>query len=354
MCRETEAKEARPGAWKGFTVIGSLQTGPQEAPVALDVRRISDREQLAHLAPALAELHNSEVGSAPHCRPVATDEIQDWARADNRFAERTILVAQRGGEVVGWSHLEPPGVARTAGDLYPYLGGEVVFQSGLPFSRAGPGDEEVIRGLLYAACQAQAQQGVPHLELLAPADCGAEAALRAEGLQPADDWATYVVPVAQGPAGSTPLTVRAASPGEVADLPELLHALDLLTGEFTDEDFRALRERFPGFRRDGLLVAQRADEVVGYAAVMLDPAYAGATGRERAWLGLGPLGIGVRGVPEQAGWLRTLANAARIVAFRQGAGELALVASLDSRERTFWEGLGFDPEVRWRRWRVDL
>ncbi len=322
--------------------------------MALDVLRISEREELVDLAPTLGELQNAQVSSAPHCRPITPDELQDRARTDNRFAERTILVARDGDRVAGWSHLEPPRIARTAGDVYPYVGGEVAFQSGLPLCRAGPTDEEVIRALLYGACQARAQQSQPHLELFAPDDCGAEAALRAEGLQPADDWATYVVSVSEGPAGSTPLTVRAARETEFQDLPTLLQDLSLLAGEFTGDDFAQLRRRFPDFGTDGLLVALQANKVVGYAAVMMDPAYASATGRERAWLGLGPLGIGVRRVPEQAEWLRCLANAARIVACRQGAGELALVASLDSRERTFWQKLGFQPEVRWRRWRVDL
>jgi hypothetical protein len=354
MLAEGRAKEAAGRPRKEHTSIQWFGTLPQEALVALDVARISDPEQLAALAPVLTELQNARLRNAPHCRPIAPAELGQAAASDKRFAERAILVARRGERVVGWCHVEPPGTARTAGDVYPYVGGEVVFQSGLPFHEAVADGEEIIRALLYAALQAQAQQGQSHLELLAPEDCGAEGALRAQGMQPADKWATYVSPMSEGPVGRGKLTVRSLAEAELSGLPALLAELGVLAGEFTDDDFRQLRRRFPDFEPDGLLVAVREDEAVGYAAVMIDSAYTSATGRSRAWLGLGPLGIGVRRVPEHASWLAVLVNAAHIVAARRGAQELAIVASLDSRDRSFWERLGFQPEVRWRRWRADV
>ena len=333
---------------------GSSHIRPQEAQVALDVERLTRPDQLVDLAPALADLQNAQLELAPHYRPIAARELTDFAEADSRFRERAVLVARRDEIVVGWCHLEPPNTARTAGDLYPYVGGEVAFQPGLPFAARGPDDVEVVRALLYGACQIRAQQERPHLELFAQEDCNAKRALRNEGLQPADDWATYVMPVSEAHRGSARLTVRAVQEGELQDLPTRLSDLGLVTGDFAGGDLRQLLGRFPGCGSDGLLLALRANEVAGYAAVTVDPVYASATGRDRAWLGLGPLGIGIRGAAEQPELLGSLVKAACIKAFSQGASELALVAGLGSRERDFWEGLGFRTEVRWRRWRVDL
>lgn len=327
---------------------------PQEAQVVLDVERLTQPAQLADLAPVLADLQNAQLEVAPHYRPITARELEDFAAADKRFRDRAILVARHDEAVAGWCHLEPPGTARTGGDLYPYVGGEVAFQPGLPFAAAGHDGVEVVRALLYGACQIRAQQACLHLELFAPQTCETTRALRDEGLQPADDWATYVVPVSEARRGSASLTVRAVEAGEVQELPTRLSDLGLIAGDFAASDLRQLLRQFPGSGPDGLLLALRSGEVVGYAAVTVDPVYASATGRDRAWLGLGPLGLGIRGAAEHPELLGSLVSAACIKAFAQGASELAIVAGLGGRGRGFWEGLGFRAEVRWRRWRVDL
>jgi hypothetical protein len=322
--------------------------------VDLTIERIAAPDHLATLADQLAELQKADQVSAPHCRPVTADEIRAYARLDNRFADRALLVARRDRDVVGWCHVEPPNVARAGGDLHPYVGAEVVFQPGLPHAVPGPEYAEVARGLLYAACQVRAQQDLPHVELFAPDGCWAEQVLRSVGFQPADRWGTYVALLTGGPIGQPHLSVTPLKENDVASLPGILADLGLLEGEFTPEDLDRLAVTLPGFTAQGLLLARRSGALAGYVVVMIDPAYASATGRERAWLGLGPLGMAVVPSGEQTEWLRTLARAAAISAFSRGATELAFVASTEGKQSTVWSRLDFRVEVRWRRWRIDL
>ncbi len=320
----------------------------------LAIERLTDRDQVIAMAPALAELQEADLVSLPHYRPVTGDDIATYAGTDNRFSERAIIVATRGAEPVGWCHVEPPAVARTAGDLYPYTGGQVVFQPGLPHARADAEHSSVIRGLLYAASQVRAQQGARYVELFAPEDCGSEAALRAEGFQPVDNWATYLSALGDGKAGRSPLAVSAVREAELELVPAKLLQLGLLEGEFTVEDLAQLAGSVPGFTSQGLLIAERAREIVGYVAAMVDEAYVSATSRKRAWLGFGPLGMGVLPGGEQEEWIRTLVSAASISAFCRGATELAFVGSAEGRQPAVWEKLGFIREARWRRWRSGL
>jgi hypothetical protein len=322
--------------------------------VALDIERLTAVQQVVGLAEALAELQAAEQVSAPHCRPVTADEIADLARRDNRFSERGLLVARRDEGVVGWCHVEPPGVARAAGDLYPYVGGEAVFQSGLPHAVPGPGYPEIIRGLLYAACQVRAQQDARHAELFVPDGSWAEQLLRGTGFQPADRWGTYVAPLAGGPIGEARLTVSPLRAADLDGLPVLLSEARLVEGEFGPEDLARLAASFRGFTPQGLLLARRSGAVAGYAAVTIDPAYVSATGRDRAWLAFGPLGMAVPPSGEQQEWLRALARAAAINAFARGATELAFVGGMEGRQPSVWAKLDFAIEVRWRRWRIDL
>jgi hypothetical protein len=87
---------------------------------------------------------------------------------------------------------------------------------------------------------------------------------------------------------------------------------------------------------------------------MIDAVYAGATGRRRAWLGFGPLGIGALAGAEQTERFATLLSAARISAFCRGATELAFVASAEGQQLGVWTERGFEVEVRWQRWRTEL
>ena len=320
----------------------------------LTIERIASPEGLVSLADELAELQKADQVSAPHYRPVTADEIRAYVRLDNRFADRALLVARRDQAVVGWCHVEPPGVARAGGDLHPYVGAEVVFQPGLPHAPPSPEYAEVARGLLYAACQVRAQQDARHVELFAPDGCWAEQVLRSVGFQPADRWGTYVALLAGGPIGQSHLSVTPLKGNDVASFPGILAELDLIDGEFTTDDLNRLAATFPGFAPQGLLLARRSGALAGYAAVMIDPAYASATGRERAWLGFGPLGMAVVPSGEQTEWLRTLVRAAAISAFSRGASELAFVASTEGKQPTVWGRLDFRVEARWRRWRTDL
>lgn len=322
--------------------------------MALDIERLSDREEAISLAPVLAELQEADLVALPHYRPVGAEEIVRFVQTDRRFSERAIIVARRDGEPKGWCHLEPPTTARTAGDIYPLVGGQAVFQPGLPHARADAEHADVVRGLLYACCQARAQQGQRHVEVYAPLECGSEGALRAAGFQPADNWATYLSTLGDGVVGRSPLSVSAVREPELDLLPPKLRELGLIQGEFTPDDLRQLIESFPGFTCQGLLIAERSGEMAGYAAAMVDAAYVSATDRRRAWVGFGPLGMGVLSGGEQEDWVSTLISATSISAFCRGATELAFVGSAEGRQPAVWGKLGFAIEVRWRRWRTDL
>ncbi len=322
--------------------------------MSLTIERIADRDQLESLAVPLAELQKADQVSAPHYRPVAVEDLVQAIRSDNRLADRALLVARRDEAVVGWCHVEPLQIARAGGDLHPYVGAEVVFQSGLPLAAPGPDYAEVARGLLYAACQVRAQQEKRCVEVFAPDGCWAEQVLRSVGFQPADRWGTYVGLLTGGPIGQSHLSVSPLREADLPSFPGLLAELQLVEGEFTSDDLNRLIATFPDFTPQGLLLARRSGTVAGYAAVMIDRAYASATSRERAWLGFGPLGMAVVPSGEQTDWLRTLIRAAAISAFARGATELAFVASAEGKQTAVWSRLDFRVEVRWRRWRVDL
>jgi hypothetical protein len=322
--------------------------------VGLDIKRIANPEAVRDLAPILVDLLNAGLPAAPHYRPVAVDELVRRTGNDPRFSERAILVACEDGAPVGWCHVEPPTVALTAGDLYPYVGAHTVFQPGLPHVASGEGYSAAVIGLLYAACQVRAQQGASGVELFAPADHPAENDLRAAGFQPVDPWATYAAALAGAEAGRAPVHVSSAKASELERFPAVLRDAGLLTGGFTTADLTALIESTGDFDPQGLLLAEAAGDVVGYAAVMIDGPYGAATGRRRAWLGFGPLGMGALAGPEQPERFATLVSAARISAFCRGATELALVARADGRQPAIWADRGFEAEVRWQRWRTEL
>jgi hypothetical protein len=322
--------------------------------VGLDIRRISHPSEVLALAPALAELLNATLPAAPHYRPVTAEELQRRLHHDPRFDERAILVASTDGVPAAWCHLEPPGLAQTGGDLYPYVGAHTVFQAGLPHASLDEGYSAATRGLLYAACQIRAQQRAAAVELYAPEGCAAEEALRAEGFQPVDLWATYVAALRGAKAGRAPLHVSSVEPSEVDRFPSIVAEAGLLEGEFTAADLAALAASVGGFDPQGLLLAQTAGRVVGYAAVMIDPVYVAATGRRRAWLALGPFGMAALPGPEQAERLATLVSAARISAFCRGAIELAFVAHAEGRQPGVWAEQGFEVEARWQRWRTEF
>jgi len=322
--------------------------------VGLDIKRIANPGEVQDLAAILVDLLNAGLPAAPHYRPVSVEELVRRAGNDPRFSERALLVAYQDGEPVGWCHVEPPTVALTGGNLYPYVGAHTVFQPGLPHVAAGEGYSAAASGLLYAACQVRAQQDASGLELFAPAEHPAEDDLRLAGFQPVDAWATYMAPLAGAKAGRAPVHVSSVKRSEVERFPAILREAGLLAGEFTPVDLTALIESAGGFDPQGLLLAEAAGRVVGYAAVMIDAPYAAATGRRRAWLGFGPFGMGALPGPEQPERSATLVSAARISAFCRGATELAFVAAAEGRQPGLWAERGFEVEVRWQRWRTDL
>ena len=322
--------------------------------MGLDIQRILDPTQVLDLAPILADLLKAALATAPHYRPVAVEELGRRVHNDTRFSQRALLVAFSDGTPCGWCHLEPLGLAQAAGDLYPYAGAQIVFQPGLPHVHAGDGYSAVVRALLYAACQIRAQQGAAVAELYAPADSAADDALRAEGFQPVDAWATYVTGLSGAKAGRAPLHVSSVKAAGLDRVPALLREVGLLAGDFEPSDLAALIASCPDFDAQGLLLAQSAGEIVGYAAVMVDRAYVAATGRKRAWLGFGPFGLAALPGPEHAERIATLVSAARISAFCRGATELAFVANAEGRQPVIWAERGFEMEVPWRRWRTEL
>jgi hypothetical protein len=346
-----ERRETTPAALVGCGTNGNVWW---VSLVSLSVERIDVSAQLVALAETLAELQRADQVSAPHYRPVTASQIERFLKLDNRARERAVLVARRGEAVVGWCHVEPPAAARTGGDVYPLVGAEVAFQPGLPHAAPGPEYGEIARALLYAACQVRAQQEAAHVELFAPDGCWAEQVLRGLGFQPADRWGTYVSQLSGGAVGQAPLTVSSLREPELPSFPALLAEHGLIESEFTSDDLARLVATVPGFAPQGLLLARRSGAVAGYAAVMVDREYASATGRERAWLGFGPLGMAVVPSGEQSDWLRTLVQAAAISASARGAQELAFVASTEGKQLSVWGRLDFVVEVRWRRWRTDL
>jgi hypothetical protein len=322
--------------------------------VGLDIRRLADRSAVLDVASILVDLHKASSVAAPHYRPISTEELERRLTSDPRFAQRAILLAERDGGPCGWCHLEPPAIALTGGDVYPYVGGHVVFQPGLPHVPPGHGHGPTVRALLYAVLQIRAQQGAQTVELFASAGSAAEDALRAEGFQQADEWATYVSPLASARAGRAPLHVAAIRASDLPGFPAQLEALGLLARPFTDEDLQGLIASFAGFDLQGVLVAQSNGRPVGYVVVMVDGSYVAATGRKRAWLGFGPLALGAVAGPEHHERLATLISAARISAFCRGATELAVVAGAEGREVAAWADRGFEREVPWWRWRTQL
>lgn len=318
--------------------------------MSLDIQRIPDPDQFVLLAEPLAGLQNAGLPDAPHCRPVTAEELIRRVRCDRRFGDRAILVAYEVGTPVGWCHLEPPSVALTGGDLYPYVGGHTVFQPGLPHIPSGAEYSPTLRALLYAACQVRAQQGASSVELFAPVQCPAERELRAAGFESTDVWATYVSDIGHARPGRAPLHVSSVRPSDAHRFVVLLIEAGLIHGEFTPDDLLSLMEAAGDFDSQSLLLAETEAQVVGYAAVVIDPSYVAATGRRRAWFGFGPLGMAALRGPEHPERIATLISGARISAFCRGATELALVASAERDQTGRWADRGFTVEVRWRRW----
>jgi len=317
----------------------------------LAIRKLDTISGLAALSEGLAALHNEAYRDLPNFRPVQAQEFVDKAKADRRWPARLLFVAEDDAPC-GFVSIEPTWAARSAGDLYPYVGGEIVLQaSAVPAAGA---DDEVQGRLLRRAMRELASRGQQRMQVMVPAEASYLNALFArEGFREHRRLFSLRAKVGAQRMSPAPCTTRVM---REQDLPAVLElhnrrfaGLHKAYGweDVRPEDVTLLQNTARGCDPKGFLVAEADGEIVGYVTAMADEAFNAAHGLKRGFLALGPLGMAVSSFTAPA--VSTgLALAALTSLAARGCTEAELVAEADDQAGLrFFADLGFKPVTEW-------
>lgn len=315
------------------------------------IRRIETITDLGALSEGLAALQNEAYCDLPNFRPVQAEEFVSKARADRRWPARLLFVAERDG-LVGFVCVEPTWQARPGGDVYPYVGGEIVLQASVvPSTQA---DDEVQGRLLRRAMRELASRGQRRMRVVVPAEAGfLNALFGREGFQEHGRLLSLRAAVGAQRMGQPGCTTR---PLREQDLDTVLalhnssfRGLHKAYGweDVRPEDVALLQRTARGYDPKGFIVAEAEGDIVGYAAAMADQALNAAHGVERGFFALGPLGLAVgSSAGEEVSRSLMLAGMASLAA--RGCKEAELVTEAqDEAALRFFSELGFQRVTEW-------
>lgn len=343
------------------------------------VQRLQRLEQIRGVAPALAATHNEAYAATPNYRPITAEEILRKACLDHRLEQRLIYVWTRGTEVLAWCNVEPPSQANIGGDLYPYVGGEMVLQPSLIALHPDWRGCGLEAKLLTVAATDLAAGGKPAMQLiLSEEDQDARALYHEAGFREIGRMVSLRATLAQlqpDPRGVTTRRLR------TENLPQLLRLHNAAFAELcrlrgwqalSVEDLDLLRQSVTGYDDRGVLLAYRDGEPVGYVAAMVDPVFneqhgdqddrgdqdgrGGQNGRraKRGWIGLAQLGLTVAPELYGQGLGSGLMAAALVYLAGRQMKEAELITDLQNHQAVaFYTALGFEavrewPVLEWR------
>jgi len=318
------------------------------------VRRIETINELRRLAEPIAAIHNETYQSTSNFRPVEAEELVAKARADRHFLGRLILVAEDAGELCGCISVEPVGQPNIGGDIFPYIGGEVVFQPSL-LPAKGDNATEIQRALLHAAKRALAGRGKDSLQMIVPEDDAAYVEfLQDEGFTEMERMVSLRAEIASQHGEPARCTARQMLPRDVPAVIDIHNAAFEGIRELhkwakmTAEELAVLQRTVKGYDDRGLIVAEWNDHVVGYITAMIDPEYNATHGAKRGFIGFAQMGLAVSPQSQGLGVGKTLMLAASASLFARGCTDVELITDRESDQAMgFYHALGFVDVREW-------
>jgi ribosomal protein S18 acetylase RimI-like enzyme len=319
------------------------------------IHRIETVAELSEGAEGLAAMQNQAYEGTPNFRPVTGAELVAKARSDRRFPARLLLVAREGSRVLGWINVEPTWQPNIGGDIYPYVGGEIVFQPSLVPVAPGPRADAVRAQLLRRAMRELAQRGKSELQLIVPeGDAAFGGVLEEQGFREIERMVSFraeMGPQEMKASGCVTRRMRADDLAAVIDLHnaafehiQKLHRWQRLTRE----DLSLLEASVRGYDANGMIVAEWDGRIAGYITAMTDPAYDGVHGTRRGWIGFAQMGLAVSPDSQGLGVGRALMLAAMASLMQRGCQDVELITDRESEQAMgFYRALGFEVVRQW-------
>ncbi len=317
----------------------------------MKVRRIETVGELADLSEQLARLSNATCSRLPNFRPLEPAELAAKGRADRRFPARLLLVAHD-HRVLGWASVEPPWQAHAGGDIYPYVGGEVVLQpSALPALDDNP---EIQAALVRRAMRELVARGKSSVEAVVPPEVeGLRGVLGSAGFVEQRRLLSVRAPVGGQRLVDGECRTRAAREGELGAVLKLHNAAFAAVHKaygwrvVGPADLVLLARSAKGYDARGIIVCQLDDEIMGYVVAMADRAFNEQHSLRRGFFALGPLGLATRaGSPPEVSRALMLSGMASLAA--RGCNEAELVTDADDAAALrFYADLEFRPAREW-------
>jgi hypothetical protein len=315
------------------------------------IRRIETVSELAELSEDLARLHNATCAPLPNFRPLDPAELAAKGRADRRFPARLILLAYE-HRPLGWVSVEPTWQAHAGGDLYPYVGGEIVLQpSAIP---ALDDDAEVQEALVRRALRELAARGKRLMEVVVPAEAeGLTEVYQRVGFAAHRRFLSLRAPVGGQRLVDGECRTRSVREAELGDVLKLHNfafaAMHKAYGwQFVSmEDLVLLSRSAKGFDPRGIIVCELENDLVGYVVAMTDAAFNEHHSLRRGFFALGPLGLATKqGSPPDVSRALMLSGMAYLAA--HGCSEAELVTdAADHAALAFYADLEFAPVQEW-------
>ncbi|MGD8238705.1 MAG: GNAT family N-acetyltransferase [Armatimonadota bacterium] len=318
------------------------------------IRRVEMTPELSRLAEPIAAVYNEAYQGTGNYRPIEGDELIAKARADRHFLGRLILVAEADGEVEGCVSVEPVWQPNVGGDIYPYAGGEIVFQPSLLPAR-GDNAEDTRRRLLREAKRALGSRGKTSVQMIVPEDDAAgRALLMDEGFEEIERMVSLRAEIASQRGEASRCTARQMLPQDVAAVMDIhnsafedirkLHKWE----EMTADELAVLGKSVRGYDKRGMIVAEWRGHVVGYVTAMIDPVYNAAHGTRRGFIGFSQMGLAVSPRSQGLGVGRTLMLAASASLLARGCCDVELITDRESDQAMgFYRALGFTEVRQW-------
>jgi ribosomal protein S18 acetylase RimI-like enzyme len=318
------------------------------------IRRVETTSELARLAEPIAAVYNETYEPTSNFRPVQADELVTKARADRRFHARLILVAEEGGELQGCVSVEPVWQPNVGGDVYPYVGGEIVFQPSLLPAR-GDGVEATQRRLLCEAKRALGNRGKSSLQMIVTEDDGSYMELlKDEGFREIERMVSLRAEIASQKGEPARCIARQMLPQDVPDVIAVHNAAfdeirELHKWEpMTADELAVLQKCVRGYDKRGMIVAEWHGHIVGYVTAMIDPVYNATHGTKRGFIGFSQMGLAVSPRSQGLGVGKTLMLAASASLLARGCRDVELITDRESeRAMGFYHGMGFTEVREW-------
>lgn len=319
------------------------------------IHRIETIAELSERAEGLAAIHNQAYEGTPNFRPVSGAELIAKAKSDRRFPARLLLVAREGNRALGWINVEPTWQPNVGGDIYPYVGGEIVFQPSLVPVAPGPRADAVRTQLIRRAMRELAQRGKSELQVIVPeGDAALGSLLQSLGFREIERMVSFHAEMGPQEMKASRCVTRRMRAEDLAAVMDVhnaafepiqrLHRWQRLT----PEDFSLLEASVRGYDPNGMIVAEYDGRIAGYITAMTDPAYDAIHGTRRGWIGFAQMGLAVSPDSQGLGVGRALMLAAMASLMQRGCRDVELITDRESEQAMgFYRALGFEEVRRW-------